>query len=193
MSTPPPSSPSAIKTDSTPALPMVTMPALSKYFDGSPIPSFAIDANHVITQWNKACASVTGFTATQMIGTRDHQKPFNDAQRMVLADLIVDGAIDDLIANYYAGKFHRSPLIPGNFEAKDFFHGSVAPACGSIFLHRHCMTFTAMWWARSKFCKMSRSARWPKMRCGSRSLISNSWSQSVPRNWPCQMHGLKKI
>jgi two-component system NtrC family sensor kinase len=121
MSTPSSSSLPAIAAETLHALPVLAMPALAEYFDGSPIPSFAIDANHVITQWNKACASVTGFTAAQMIGTRDHWKPFYDAQRMVLADLIVDGAMDDLVANYYAGKFHRSLLIPGAFEAEDFF------------------------------------------------------------------------
>ena len=97
------------------------VPTIAEFFDGSPVPSFAIDGDHVITQWNKACASVTGFSAAQMIGTRDHWKPFYDTQRLVLADLIVDGAMDDLVANYYSGKFHRSLLIPNAFEAEDFF------------------------------------------------------------------------
>lgn len=121
MLRPPSSLPSLITTESAHELPAFAMPALSEYFDGSPIPSFAIDADHVITQWNKACASVTGFTAAQMIGTRDHWKPFYATHRMILADLIVDGAMDDLIANYYPGKFHRSSMMPNAFEAEDFF------------------------------------------------------------------------
>ena len=96
-------------------------PAIAEFFDGSPVPSFAIDADHVITQWNKACASVTGYSAAQMIGTRDHWKPFYQSQRHVMADLIVDGAMEDLVTNYYAGKFRRSPLIPNAYEAEDFF------------------------------------------------------------------------
>ena len=98
-----------------------TILPISDYFDASPIPTFAIDADHVITQWNRACASVTGFSAAQMIGTRDQWKAFYDSQRLVLADLIVDRALDDLVANHYAGKFLRSPLIPGALEAEDFF------------------------------------------------------------------------
>ena len=106
--------------DSTP-LPTSALPAITEFFDGSPVPSFAIDADHKVTHWNKACASVTGFSAAQMSGTRDHWKPFYDTHRLVMADLIVDGAMDDSIANYYAGKYRRSALIPGAFEAEDFF------------------------------------------------------------------------
>lgn len=104
-----------------PSVQITTLPAITEFFDGSPVPSFAIDADHKVTHWNKACASVTGFCAAQMIGTRDHWRPFYDTHRLVMADLIVDGAMDDLIANYYAGKYRRSALIPGAFEAEDFF------------------------------------------------------------------------
>ena len=121
MSTDPALSPAVTTTESVSGHPLPALAALSEYFDGSPIPSFAIDADHLITQWNKACVSVTGFTAERMIGTRDHWKPFYAAHRMVMADLIVDGAMDDLVANYYPGKFHRSSLMPNAYEAEDFF------------------------------------------------------------------------
>jgi two-component system, NtrC family, sensor kinase len=99
--------------------PMV--PALSAFFDGTPVPAFAIDANHVVTHWNKACERTIGVAAARMIGTRSQWAPFYPSDRPVLADLIVSGAAEAMLETYYHGKFRRSPIIPGGFEAEDFF------------------------------------------------------------------------
>jgi signal transduction histidine kinase len=120
--------------DATPAMPappdlrhayeredMPMVPALSAFFDGSPVPAFAIDANHVVTHWNKACERTVGLAAARMIGTRNQWVPFYPRERPVLADLVVSGALEDLVDSYYHGKFRRSPLIPGAYEAEDFF------------------------------------------------------------------------
>lgn len=96
-------------------------PALSEFFDGSPVPAFAIDADHVITQWNKACTHIIGMPSEQMVGTRNQWQPFYPRERPVLADLIVSGAVEDMMEAYYHNKFRRSTLIPGAYEAEDFF------------------------------------------------------------------------
>lgn len=96
-------------------------PALSAFFDGSPVPAFAIDAEHVVIQWNKACERTVGLAATEMVGTRNQWVPFYSRERPVLADLVVSGAIEEMVDTYYHGKFRRSPLIPGAYEAEDFF------------------------------------------------------------------------
>ncbi|WP_420476431.1 ATP-binding protein [Noviherbaspirillum sp. ST9] len=98
-----------------------TTPALSAFFDGSPVPAFAIDANHVVTHWNQACERTIGVAASRMIGTRNQWAPFYPKERPVLADLIVSGAVEEMVESYYHGKFRRSPIIPGAFEAEDFF------------------------------------------------------------------------
>jgi two-component system NtrC family sensor kinase len=99
------------------------LPAISEFFDGSPVPTFAIDADHVITHWNKACEYILGVSAAEMIGTRNQWRPFYGFQRPVLADLIVDGNFDDLRSIYYHDndKFRRSALIPNAYEAEKFF------------------------------------------------------------------------
>ena len=37
--------------------------ALSAFFDGHPVATFAIDTSHVVTHWNSACEQLLGFTA----------------------------------------------------------------------------------------------------------------------------------
>lgn len=98
-------------------------PALSEFFDGCPMPAFAIDTNHVVTQWNKACEHASGIAAADMIGTRNQWRPFYKEQRPVLADLVVDGSIEHLVGVHYNGdvNFRRSPINPHAYEAESFF------------------------------------------------------------------------
>jgi two-component system NtrC family sensor kinase len=107
----------------TPGAPLRTdgLPEITGYFNGSPVPAFALDRNHTIIKWNKACESMTGMAASAMIGTRDQWKPFYDAPRPVLADLIVDGATEATISQYYPGSAQRSVLMPMAYEAVAFF------------------------------------------------------------------------
>jgi PAS domain S-box-containing protein len=94
---------------------------VSEYFDGSPVPAFAIDANHVVTQWNKACEKITGIPASAMLGSSSHSQAFYRQKRPLLADLIVSGTTDEAVEQYYRGKVKRSTLIPGAYEVEDFF------------------------------------------------------------------------
>ena len=94
---------------------------ITGYFNGSPVPAFALDRHHTIIKWNKACESMTGMPASAMIGTRDQWKPFYDAPRPVLADLIVDGATEATISQHYHGSAQRSVLMPAAYDAVAFF------------------------------------------------------------------------
>jgi signal transduction histidine kinase len=108
----------------TPAAAPELMPhaaiALSEFFEGHPVPTFAIDSRHVITHWNRACEHLLGWSKLDMIGTSNHWQAFYPKPRPVLADLIVAGGVDQLDA-HYAGKYRPSALIPGAYEAEDFF------------------------------------------------------------------------
>ena len=42
---------------------------ITQILQGSLIPTFVIDNNHIITYWNNACERLTGVTADDMIGT----------------------------------------------------------------------------------------------------------------------------
>ncbi|WP_343586383.1 ATP-binding protein [Herbaspirillum sp.] len=98
-------------------------PQISEFFDGCPVPAFAIDNNHVITHWNKACEHILGMPAASMVGTKKQWTPFYPAERPVLADLIVNGSFENVVGMYYHDNdnFQKSRLIPGAVEAEKFF------------------------------------------------------------------------
>ena len=88
---------------------------------GSPIPTFVINTDHVVTHWNLACQTVTGLASAEAVGTRNQWRAFYPEERPVMADLIITGALEELVDLHYHGKFKRSSLIDGAFEAEDFF------------------------------------------------------------------------
>ncbi len=94
---------------------------LSQIVQGLSIAAFVIDGDHVITHCNKAFENLTGFSAEALLGTKNQWKTFYPSQRPTLADFIVDGASEQKIDVYYAGKHRKSALIEGAYEAEDFF------------------------------------------------------------------------
>lgn len=95
--------------------------ALSAFFDGHPVATFAIDTEHVVTHWNSACEQLLGYPAAAMVGTREHWRAFYRKPRACLADLLVADDIALGEQGLYQGKLKPSPVIPGAYEAEDFF------------------------------------------------------------------------
>ena len=93
---------------------------LAQIVEGDPVPTLVINASHVVTHWNKACATVTQVPAESVIGTCRHWSAFYPSERPILADLVVSGNLADM-ERLYPGKFRRSELIKDAFEAEDFF------------------------------------------------------------------------
>ena len=98
---------------------------LSGFVDGNPVATFIIDTEHRLVCWNKACEVLTGIPAEMVLGTRDHWRAFYPSERPIMADLILDGSLDD-VQYFYQEKFQPSNLVPGAWEAEDYF-----PDCGS--------------------------------------------------------------
>jgi two-component system NtrC family sensor kinase len=94
---------------------------LSQFLDSSPVPTFVLDINHVITHWNKACEYMLGYSAATMVTTQRQWKPFYKMSRPVLADLILEAQVEGSISQFYENKFKPSQLIKGAYEATDFF------------------------------------------------------------------------
>lgn len=94
---------------------------LLQLVEGNPVATIVIDAEHRVTHWNRACAVLTGVPATEMIGSKEQWRAFYAEPRPILADLIVNGALEGDVDEFYHGKFRRSELITGAFEAEDFF------------------------------------------------------------------------
>ncbi|MDD3484223.1 PAS domain S-box protein [Azovibrio restrictus] len=93
---------------------------LGQILQGDPVPTFVIDARHVVTHWNRALEVVTGVKAEQVVGGSRPGLAFYQKQRPVLADLIVEGRLEGL-DSYYQGKYRRSAVIPDAYEAEGFF------------------------------------------------------------------------
>lgn len=94
---------------------------LTQLVEGNPVATIVIDARHHVTHWNRACAQLTGVPAAEMIGTNAQWRAFYDEPRPILADLIIDQAVESAVATFYEGKFRPSALIDGAWEAEDFF------------------------------------------------------------------------
>jgi len=102
-------------------VPSIPQVSLEQLLDSNPVPTFVINADHVITHWNRACELIIGVPAFEMVGTRDQWKAFYPQPRPVLADIIVNGETDGLVEKYYKGKYSPSKTIPNAIEAEDFF------------------------------------------------------------------------
>lgn len=94
---------------------------LSAIVSGLTIPTFVIDAAHIVTHWNNACQKITGVPSREVIGTRGQWRAFYHDERPVMADLIVNGSTETVVAQHYGEKYQRSAVINDAFEAEAFF------------------------------------------------------------------------
>ncbi len=93
---------------------------LRSILHGSPIPQFIIDHSHKVLYWNKAMEQCTGRSSEEMVGTAEHSAAFYSTPRPSLADLLVSGKTEE-IPSWYEGKYNRSKVLEGAYEATDYF------------------------------------------------------------------------
>jgi signal transduction histidine kinase len=93
---------------------------LKTVLEGSPIPTFVINRDHIVQYWNKALEELSGTRAHNVTGTKEHWKALYNEERATLVDLLVDERFSEL-PKWYSGKFHESQIITGAYEAIDFF------------------------------------------------------------------------
>jgi PAS domain S-box-containing protein len=109
-----------------------TLELLSEITDSSTIPCFVLDAKHRIVHWNLAIEVLSGIKKSEIMGTDEQWRAFYVLRRPTLADLILEEAEEEKIAQYYGSRYRKSNLVTGAYEAEDFF-----PAFGEngIWLH----------------------------------------------------------
>ena len=95
--------------------------ALSQIIEGSTIPTFVINKDHVVTHWNTAMENLTGVKAENMVGTRRQSTPFWGEERPTMADVILDQIGEAEIQKLYGEKWRKSVLIEEAYEAEVFF------------------------------------------------------------------------
>jgi len=94
---------------------------LTQIIDSIPIPTFVLDNDHNVIHYNPAMENLTGIARDEIYGTPNAWQAFYGAARPTMADLIVDGAPEQEIARYYRGKYRKSAVKAGAYEAEDFF------------------------------------------------------------------------
>ena len=94
---------------------------MSQIIQGSTIPTFVIDINHVLTHWNKALENLTGLPSKEMVDTKDQWKSFYDQKRPSMADVILDQVSEREIRRLYGTKWKKSALLEEAYEAEVFF------------------------------------------------------------------------
>lgn len=94
---------------------------LREIISGTPIPTFVINTDHLVTHWNEACEKLTGIKADDVVGTDGYWKPFYRQKRPVLADLVLDNASLSQIRGHYGDNSRSSKIVKGAYEAEAFF------------------------------------------------------------------------
>ena len=94
--------------------------SLQSIIGSSPIPAFIIGKDHLIIYWNKALEELSGIKAKEVVGTGQQWRAFYKTARPCMADLLVD-KYTKKIPQWYSGKFIKSKLITGAYEATDYF------------------------------------------------------------------------
>jgi PAS domain S-box-containing protein len=93
---------------------------ISSILDGSPIASFVINKRHQVVLWNTAIQALTGIKDHEIIGTTDHWKVVSNTDQPLLADLIIDRVSEQVIEKRYPGRFRKSRIIEGAYDAEIF-------------------------------------------------------------------------
>ncbi len=95
--------------------------SLGQIIQGSTIPTFVINRDHVVTHWNKALERLTEVPAEDIVGTNKQGMPFWGNARPTMADVILDQADEAEIKSLYGTDWRKSFLIEGAYEAEVFF------------------------------------------------------------------------
>jgi PAS domain S-box-containing protein len=95
--------------------------ALSQIIEGSTIPTFVLNKDHIVTYWNKAMEKVTGVSSEVMVGSTRPSTPFWGEERPTMADVILDQIGEDEIKKLYGEHWRKSTLIEEAYEAEVFF------------------------------------------------------------------------
>lgn len=87
--------------------------------DFSAVATFAINPEHEVICWNKSCEILTGVKSPDVMGTRNHWKPFYNQLRPCLADVVITGDFGVLPELYE--KYWELPLVPGGLHAEGWY------------------------------------------------------------------------
>ncbi|MEO8629943.1 MAG: PAS domain-containing protein, partial [Betaproteobacteria bacterium] len=102
-------------------LPTQLRDTLAAVLDGNPVPTFIINADHVVIHWNRSCEAIIGVGADKVVGTREHWNAFYPTARPTLADLVLDEISTAEAREIYGDSLRNSSVIPDALEASAYF------------------------------------------------------------------------
>lgn len=88
---------------------------------GSSMPIVVIDRDHIVTHWNRACESLTGIPADEIIGSGKQWLAFYSEERPILADIVIEDSPELEISRYYGDSCRKSLLTDNAYEGESFF------------------------------------------------------------------------
>ncbi len=94
---------------------------LSQIIQGSMIPTFIINEDHIVTHWNRACEKLTDCPAYTIVGTDKQWTPFRSEKRPTMADVVLGGMDEAQVTKYYGNLWRKSDVIEEAYEAEEFF------------------------------------------------------------------------
>ncbi|MEW6666018.1 MAG: sigma 54-interacting transcriptional regulator [Thermodesulfobacteriota bacterium] len=103
------------------------------FINFSPVPQFVLDPEHRIIRWNIPCENLTGFSAKEMLGTKDQWKPFYPVPRPTLADALLDRYPRRLESSLDSRIIRKSTAVPDAFEM------DIVVEMGGSARHLHCI------------------------------------------------------
>lgn len=94
---------------------------MTQVIENIPIPTFAIDKDHIVVHYNQAMEKLTGIPADEVVGTCDPWRAFYSQARPTLADYILDGATGEELQTHYGHACRKSAVKEGGYEIEKFF------------------------------------------------------------------------
>jgi diguanylate cyclase (GGDEF)-like protein/PAS domain S-box-containing protein len=88
---------------------------------GLPAAVMVIDRDHKVVHWNRAMESLTGMKASEVVGSDRQWQPFYLEPRPLLADLVLEGDLQQVMRRYAGLGLKRSQLIEDGLEGEGFF------------------------------------------------------------------------
>lgn len=85
----------------------------------STVPTLVIDSSHKVIIWNKACEKLTGVKASELVGTDSPWQVFYKEKRPIMADMVIDGALNDAESFYTI--YARSNIISEGLHGERWY------------------------------------------------------------------------
>ncbi len=94
---------------------------IGEHLNDQPYPAFMVDKEKRVTHWNTALEELTGFSAQEMVGTKNQWKAFYQEQRPTLADVVLDEESNSGVRQHYHGHYRDNPLSERSYDAANYF------------------------------------------------------------------------